>query len=516
MESSCAEQYEKLAATRDSYLDRARECAKVTIPSLIPDTAHNSYARFPTPYQGVGARGVNNLASKLLLALLPPNAPFFRLQVDDFTLEELAGDEDMRASVEESLNKIERSIMTEMETDGLRSPMFEALKHLIVAGNVCLYLPKDGGSRVFPLSRYVVKRDPMGEVLTVIVKEEVAQSALPDDVLASIDPTIQRDKDEPVDVYTKMYREGSKYKMYQQIDNNIIAGTEATYPLDKSPILALRWTAIDGENFGRSYCDEYLGDLISLEGLSKAILEASAAAAKILFLVNPNGTTRPKDIAQAENGDIINGNANEVTVLQSQKQADMSIAQQTAQTVTQRLAQAFLMNTSVQRQGERVTAEEIRFMAGELEDALGGVYSILSQEFQLPLVARIMDRMTKAKRIPALPKGVVRPAIVTGLEALGRGHDLQKLNLFMQTLGSLGPEAMSSVNMSDLISRVGTSLGIDMSGLVKSQEQMQEEQQQMMQEQQQMMQQQQMGDIAKAAAGPAVTAAANAAQGAMQ
>ena len=144
MESSCAEQYEKLAATRDSYLDRARECAKVTIPSLIPDTSHNSYARFPTPYQGVGARGVNNLASKLLLALLPPNAPFFRLQVDDFTLEELAGDEDMRASVEESLNKIERSIMTEMETDGLRSPMFEALKHLIVAGNVCLYLPKDG------------------------------------------------------------------------------------------------------------------------------------------------------------------------------------------------------------------------------------------------------------------------------------------------------------------------------------------------------------------------------------
>ena len=194
----------------------------------------------------------------------------------------------------------------------------------------------------------------------------------------------------------------------------------------------------------------------------------------------------------------------------------MGIAQQTASTVTQRLAQAFLMNTSVQRQGERVTAEEIRFMAGELEDALGGVYSILSQEFQLPLVSRIMDRMTKAKRIPALPKGIVRPAIVTGLEALGRGHDLQKLNLFMQTLGTLGPEAMQSVNMSDLISRVGTSLGIDMSGLVKTQEQMQEEQQQMMQEQQQMMQQQQLGDIAKAAAGPAVTAAAGVAEGAIQ
>ena len=36
------------------------------------------------------------------LALLPPNSPFFRLQVDDYTLEEMAGDEAARAKVEEA------------------------------------------------------------------------------------------------------------------------------------------------------------------------------------------------------------------------------------------------------------------------------------------------------------------------------------------------------------------------------------------------------------------------------
>lgn len=510
MKGSCAENYEKLSAKRETYLDRARECAKVTIPSLIPDAGHSWSSRFATPYQGVGARGVNNLASKLLLALLPPNAPFFRLQVDDFTLEELAGDEKMRAQVEESLNKIERSVMTEMETDGLRSPIFEAIKHLIVAGNVCVYMPKEGGARVFPLSQYVTKRSPMGEVLYTIIKEEVTPSTLPDDVRALLSDA---DADEEkVPLFTKIYRDGNKFKMYQEINDTIIDGTEATYPLDKSPVMSLRWTTIDGEDFGRSYVDEYLGDLISLEGLSRAILEASSAAAKIVFMVNPNGTTRAKDLARAESGDIINGNAAEVTVLQAQKQADMRIAQETAGTITQRLSQAFLMNTSVQRAGERVTAEEIRYMAGELEDALGGVYSILSQTFQLPLVSRIMDRMTKSKKIPALPKGVVRPAIVTGLEALGRGHDLQKLNLFMQTMGQLGPEAMQSVNMGDLISRVGTSLGIDMSGLVKSQEEMAEEQAQMMEQQQQA----QMMDIAKSAAPAAVKVAGDAGAAAMQ
>lgn len=497
---SCAESYEMLAAKRETYLDRARECAKVTIPSLVPESGHNAHSRFVTPYQGVGARGVNNLASKLLLALLPPNAPFFRLSIDDYTLEEMAGDEKLRAQVEESLNKIERAVMTEMETDGLRSPLFESLKLLITTGNVLLHLPKDGGARVFNLHRYVCRRDAMGNVLEVIIKETQAPSSLPQDIRETL--TEEDTKDNSIDIYTTMVREGDMYHMYQEIAGKVVEGTEAKYPIDKAPMLALRWTRVDGEDYGRGYVEEYLGDLISLEGLSRAVLEASAASAKVVFMVNPNGTTRARDLAKAENGDIINGNAAEVTVLQTQKQADMSIAAQSVQTITQRIAQAFLMNTSVQRSGERVTAEEIRFMAGELEDALGGVYSILSQEFQLPLVSRIMDRMTKAKRIPSLPKGVVRPAIVTGLEALGRGHDLQKLQLFVQSVGALGEGAMASLNMSDLIARMGTSLGIDMSGLVKDQQQMAQEQQ----AQEEAMQQQQMMEMAKSAAPSAVKA----------
>ena len=57
--------YEDLAKDRDEFLDRARECAKVTIPFLIPEQDHDSTDRFYTPYQGFGSRAVNNLASKL-------------------------------------------------------------------------------------------------------------------------------------------------------------------------------------------------------------------------------------------------------------------------------------------------------------------------------------------------------------------------------------------------------------------------------------------------------------------
>lgn len=512
----CAKKYENLSSHRTTYLERAREAAKLTIPSLVPEEGHTSSSKLYTPYQGVGARGVNNLASKLLLSLLPPNAPFFAMRLDDFTIQELAQTEGARAKVDEALNKYERAVMTEIENSGMRSPIFEALKQLIVAGNVLLYLPPEGGARVFPLSRYVVKRDPMGEVIEVIVKETMSRATLPEDIQAmlvakegDLPSEDNNKKSDEINLYTKMYREGNKYILYQELDGIIVPNSYGKYPLDKAPMLALRWTRIDGEDYGRSYVEEYIGDLISLEGLSKAILEASAVSAKVVFLVAPNGTTRARDISKAENGGIVSGNAAEVSTLQVQKQADMSIASQTASTITERLAFAFLMNSAIQRAGERVTAEEVRYMAGELEDALGGVYSILSQEFQLPLVNRIIARMTKKKRLPSLPKGVANPTIVTGLEALGRGHDMNKYQMFLQALAPLGPEAVAQfMNVNDYITRVGTALGIDMDGLIKSQEQLQQERQQ----QQQQMQQAQMMEMAKAATGPVAREVAGAAR----
>lgn len=505
--ASCKNRYARYEAIRFPYLDRARQCSELTIPTLIPPAAHSAATRYYTPWQGIGARGVNNLAAKLLLSLLPPNSPFFRLVVDEFTLDKLAKDPNARSAVDAGLAKIERSVQSEIEGTGCRAPIFEALKHLIVGGNTLLYLPKEGGVRVFPLSHYVVKRDPYGDVLEIITKETVSEASLPPDIYEFLDKNdmgpedekegtkedVNEDIEETVDIYTRLYRYKNFVHIYQEIDGKIIPGSEGKYPVEKSPMIALRWTRIDNEDYGRGYVEEYIGDLISLEGLSKAIVEASAAASKIVFLVNPNGVTRAKDISKAESGDFVVGTAQDVSVLQAEKFADMRIAFETTKSITDRLAYAFLMNTAIQRNAERVTAEEIRYMAGELEDALGGVYSILSQEFQLPFVNRVMDRLTKEKKLPALPKGVVKPAIVTGLEALGRGHDLNKYNIFMKAVAPLGPEVLQQfIKPADYIARVATAVGIDPLGLVKSEQEIADEAAQA----QQMAQMQQMQELA--------------------
>jgi len=155
------------------------------------------------------------------------------------------------------------------------------------------------------------------------------------------------------------------------------------------------------------------------------------------------------------------------------------------------------MNSSVRRQAERVTAEEVRFMAQELESALGGVYSILSQELQMPLIKTIMATLERSGKMPKLPKGAVKPTIVTGIEALGRGQDLNKLATFLQYLQPLGAQVIASeMNISDYIDRLGASLGIDTNGLIKSEEQKAQEQAQAMEMQQQQQQMQMMQQMA--------------------
>ena len=225
--------------------------------------------------------------------------------------------------------------------------------------------------------------------------------------------------------------------------------------------------------------------------MSTAIVQGAAASAKVLFMVAPNGTTRKRTLSKSENGAIVEGNAGDVTTLQVQKHADFRVALETINQIVERLNYAFMLTEGAIRKAERVTAEEVRLVTQSLERQLGGVYSSLSQEFQLPLVRILMQRMEKGKRLPKLPKDLVTPVVVTGIDALGRGQDLNKLDSFVAGIAQvLGPEALGQyVNVSEYLERRASALGIETEGLVRSQEEIQAE----MQQAQQMQMVQQLG-----------------------
>lgn len=476
-EQGAKKTYERLKSDRQPYVDRAVDCAKVTIPALFPKENDDKSTKYETPYQSVGARGVNNLASKLILALMPPNSPFFRLGMSDEVLAEYMnnGQEDTKAQVEQALMMIENRVMKYIESNQIRVTVLESIKQLIVAGNALLFLPPaEGGIKLYKLMDYVIQRDGLGNVVQIVTLDKVAYATL-DETIQNLIKTDKKPED-LINVYTHVCRSGDNYLSYQEVDEQVIQGSEQTYPIAKTPYIPIRMVKMDGESYGRSFCEEYLGDLNSLENLSKAMFKLSTIAANIYFLVNPNGVTRVKKLENATSGDFVAGRKEDVEVLQLDKYYDFNMTKAQADAIENRLSFAFLLSSVVQRNAERVTAEEVRTVASELEDTLGGVYSILSQELQLPLVRRILNQLQSTGEVPNLPEGTVEPTITTGLEALGRGHDLEKYATVLNLISQI-PGAQEMINWNVMLLNLFTGVGVETEGLIKTQQQIEEEQQ---------------------------------------
>jgi len=482
--ATARERYNQLSSNRSQFLDTAVECSELTLPYLVKDDVNTTnHKRLKTPWQSVGAKSVVNLSAKLGLALLPPQTTFFKLQIRDDALGQDI-DPEIRSELDLSFAKMERMVMDYINASSDRVILNQALKHLVVSGNALIFMGKDG-LKHYPLNRYVVNRDGNGNVIEIVTKELISRKLLdlPKEVNqpnSGIDETTggYGTDDKDVEVYTCVKLENGRWKWYQEAFDKIIEGTYSTAPKNTSPWLVLRFNTVDGEDYGRGRVEEFLGDLKSLEGLSQALVEGASAASKVIFLVSPSSTTKPATLAKAGNGAIVQGRAEDVQVVQVGKTADFRTAAEQAQSIERRISDAFLILNI--RQSERTTAEEVRLTQLELEQQLGGLFSLLTVEFLIPYLDRTLHILQRTQQLPKIPKDLVRPQIVAGVNALGRGQDRESLTQFIGTISqTMGPEATQRyIDPSEYIKRLAAAQGIDVLNLVKTEEQLQQDQQQ--------------------------------------
>ena len=479
--------YDSLISKRSQFLREARDATKLTLPYLIQEDDSISGARnLSTPWQSVGAKGVVTLASKLMLALLPAQTSFFKLQVDESQLGEVPPE--VHTELELAFAKIERTIMDAIAQSDDRVVVHQALKHLVVAGNALIFMGKKG-LKLYPLNRYAVDRDGNGNVVEIVTKEKINKKLLEDTVPELSEMKGEYLNDDKTDnqdceVYTHVKRENNRFIWHQEVYGKIIPKSISKAPVDSTPWIPLRFNTVDGEDYGRGRVEEFMGDLKSLDALSQALVEGSAAAAKVVFTVSPSSTTKPSTLAAAGNGAIVQGRPEDIGVVQVGKTADFATAYQMVQQLERRLSEAFLILTV--RQSERTTAEEVRMTQMELEQQLGGLFSLLTVDFLVPYLNRKLSVYQKTGEIPKIPKGMVKPVIVAGVNALGRGQDREALGQFLTTVAqTMGPESIAQyINPLEVIKRLAVSQGIDTLNLVRTVEELQAQQQEQMEREQ--------------------------------
>lgn len=490
-----AKRYGTLTFKREPYLARARRLSRLTIPSLFREYGENESTSEIMPWQTLGAYCVNNLAAKIVLALFPPGIPFIKIKATKQALMGLSQlpDPDMRgklkAEIDKGLSAVEVDFTEACEEDGDRYRLFDGVRKMIVGGNHGFHLQDSGILKSIPLENFVNLRDNSGTLIEAIVEDPMAFETLPDDVRQiCLDNGYEEPEDgepatssAPICVYSHILRiKGGQYRVYQECWGQTIPGTEHVWNEDALPYFFPPMHLLSKESYGRSFAEDYEGDLQTLDGNWQVITEAGAAIAQLKWLVKPGGVTNKKAFAEAANGAVITGDVEDVATAKAEKSGDLGFVVQQIERLETRLSKIFLLYSSIQRNGERVTAEEIATLRRDLEAALGGTYANQVITLQTPYARTKMALLQRDGRVTKLPKGTTKMRVLTGDAGLGRAQLAQSTDEFIGTANQvLGQEVVAPyINIGNYLQRAAANRSVDPEGLIKTDDQVQAEQQQ--------------------------------------
>jgi hypothetical protein len=466
---------------RESVIDKVRKYAGYTLPYIYPDEEVTDSEEIQNDYQSLGSRAVTHLANKIMMALFQPSRPFFRMELTGEQLEQVMASAQLNgAQIDAALSKQEREAMKVLTRKGGRTALLDALILLIIGGDAMLYVPKgEDKLQTYSILDYNIKRDLAGEMYEAIICEKIEFDALDEDLRSTAVKHNYKEGD-TLSIFTGIERDGDRYKVWQELEDICKCNDrDGNYTKDTLPFIPLVWKLVRGNNFGTGYVEDYAGDFHFLSTTSECTLDFVSAMTDVKHLVNPAGQTDVDELTQAPSGSYVNGTEEDLYCYTADLSSNAAFLTEQADRVERRLAAAFLLNTSVTRDAERVTAEEIRMQAHELESSLGGVYSRQAGDLQLPLAKRIMTSMN------ALFKEV-EPSIITGFESLSRSSDLDRLRAFMQDFAILSdvPEQVAiRIDYNQLIAALGAGHGVEYDKFLKDEEQVKKDQAEMAQAQ---------------------------------
>ena len=476
--------FDSMHGDKGDLMDRCERYAGWTLPVMFPRVVNGTPEEFQLDFQSIGARAVNHLANKLTLALFAPSRPFFRVEAEDKyarTLIEQGIDDALQRT---AFSRAERSAMKAMMRRGTRVAMPLAMKQIIITGNALLFFPPDGGkAQVYNLRDYCIKRDLSGVPVDMLTQDRKSFRTLDQSMqnqLLQDDPHIAPDSE--VCLYTRVVLHKQRYHVYQALNEIPIEGVSGSYTKNQCPWIPVTWSLPRGYDYGVGHVEDYAGDFHAMSSLSEAMVIGASIAADIKFLVDPAGATDIGILNAASSGAYVPGRTEDIDCLQLDKQSDWNMVLGIIQQYEKRIGLAFLLGSAVTRQAERVTAEEIRYQATELETSLGGVYSRIAEDVQLPLAYIFLEDVDFG-----LGDGKqLEPVVITGLDALSRNSESEALLMFLQDLSMVSqlPESVSGrLELNPIIATFGAARGIEAEKYLKSEQQYQQEQQQLAQQQ---------------------------------
>lgn len=512
-QTELATRWTYLEGLKSSHTSNSEEYARWTLPYVFP-SQNSENVELQLSKDSIGAQAVNHLANKVVSVLFPPQRMFFRLHVSPAMLNMAskamqqsggANVQQAQEAVSKAMVVLEAELATKekeaqdyMDMVTYRPQAVNAAKLLIITGNALMFHPEGQPVQVFNLRDYCVVRDLSGEIIEIMTKEQKSFETFHPDIQVQLRASKLKPMDTKngnqyndksnVTIYTRIVLEqDGKYHAYQAGDNIMLDTDGASWTKKSLPWIVLTWNLVRGEDYGRGLVADYAGAFHAINVLSGSLLNMAAIMGDIKFLVNPASLVDVPTLNRAGPGTYHSGRADDVTAIQLDKQSDAQFIAALIERYERQIAQAFLLNSQLTRNAERVTAEEIQMQANELETSNGGIYSRLAGTWQVQTANIVLEQIG----FEATEQGIT-PKIITGMDSLSRMGELDNIRLFLGDLAMLNgvPEDVRGIiDLPSFAEVLGTNRQVDYKKFIKTQAQLQAEAQQRQAEQQALMQQ---------------------------
>lgn len=474
------ERWGTLTSGRGTMMDRKQELAELTIPSAMPDKNYNVKTDALTNgASSLGAQGAINIINKLMLAMFAPGISFLKLTMSEVEKQKILAQLQMAddSLLTDILSNGEREAMQTLEQSGSRPHIYEGLLHLVVVGDVLMDLSDTSVISFLSLRDYAVKRNRKGKVIELVMVEKTKAADLKPEAQSEYFRAIpSANPADDVCVYTVVKWANGMYRSTVWVEEvKLSTRHSGRWTEENMPYRALTWRLPLGQDYGVSLAEDYANDLSQHDIVSENLADGAHLASQFRWACNPSGQTDPTAVEQGRNGSVVPANKNDLSLIFANIGQQLATVSSVEEMYSRRLGRGFLMNTNVIRNAERVTVEEVRLVANELEQSLGGVYSRFAIDMQGP-IARWALRRAKI----SVKGTAIEPMIVTGLDALSRTADLERLMGFLSDVtnySSLPAEIRMRFNEGAILADMAAGRGVERSKYLVSEAEFQQRQQ---------------------------------------
>lgn len=498
-DTSLAGKWTEMDGLKSDLLERCEQYARWTVPAIFP-TDDNAQSENPEESEkgnvAIGARLVNHLSHRIVDTMFPNDKPFFALALTPEAERQFGaeGSPEERQALQAGLMEAENAAMRQLNLTAYRPIAVNAVSLQVVTGNACIVRMPDDSRVVYSLRDYSVRRDIGGKLLEIILRDAKKFGSLDEEIQNAVKANGRSKKYEdstPVELYTHFQWAGGKWYMRQALDEVELEDRERSFNEVDMPCLVLTWNLGRGDNYGRGLVEDYAVTFHNIDVLTAAMIDMIGIAADVKFLVNDTSSFDVDAWNRARRGEYVPGKEGDITVPGFQFGVEVQVIAEAIAKWERELSQAFLLSSAGVRDAERVTAEEIRFFAREIESAFGGLYSRLALDWQKREAEYQLSQISFTTYVDGVQTMDI--IVTSGLESLSREGKLDNLRLAiadLQMLDAIPEDVRAAFNPAKFAAYIFQNRGVNAEDFLNTPDEMRQNQEAQTRQQERLMEKQ--------------------------